>query len=344
MLNNRASFDVAYYNKKSYDQIFSVPASASSGYTRIVRNAGDLRNKGLEISVRGRPIQAGSFTWDLMANWTRNRNSVIELAEGVDNLHLAGYSWPSIRIMEGLPYGVIWGYGYQKNCMPETGDYCFTDQPTGALIIGDTDCASVRQNITGDCYGLPIRTQNQMPLGEALPDWLANISTQVRYKAVGLSGLVDIRNGSRILNFEIQYTTGRSGRHIITNDRYSEDLFEGINQNTGETNTKTVIKDPTYYELVYGYDKHEGQIEDGGFVKLRELTLSVDVPQSLLAPVGLNFATLYLSGRNLKIWSDFSMGDPESDISGGANSAWQYYRQFPGPQTRGITMGLRARF
>ncbi len=344
MLDNRASLDVSYYNKKSYDQIFSVPSSASSGYTRIVRNAGDLRNKGLEVSVRGRPIQTQDFSWDVMANWTRNRNSVIELAPGIDNLHLAGYSWPSIRIMEGLPYGVIWGYGYQRNCVAATGDYCFPNQPVGALITGDENCASVRYNREGDCHGLPIRTQSQIPLGEALPNWLGNISTQLRYKGVGLSGLLDIRNGSNILNFEIQYTTGRNGRHIFTNDRYSEEVVEGINQTTGEPNTHTVVKDPTYYELVHGYDKHEGQIEPGGFVKLRELTLSYDIPRSLLGNVGVDFATVYVTGRNLKVWSDFSMGDPEADVSGGANSAWQYYRHFPGPQTRGVTMGIRARF
>jgi TonB-linked SusC/RagA family outer membrane protein len=343
-LSNRLSMEVAYYNKKSYDQIFSVPSSSASGYNSIVRNAGDLRNEGWEVSLRGRPVQTQDLTWDLGANWTRNRNSVIELAPGVDNLHLAGYSWPSIRIMEGLPYGVIWGYGYQRNCVEATGDYCFPNQPVGALILGDEDCASVRYNQAGDCHGLPIRTQSQIPLGSALPDWLANISSQVRYKGFGLSGLLDIRKGSRILNFEIQYTTGRNGRHIFTNDRYSTTVMEGINQTTGEPNTHERVKDQRYYELVYGYDKHEGQIEDGGFVKLRELTLSYDIPRSVLGRVGIDFARLYVSGRNLKTWSDFSMGDPEGDVSGGTNSAWQYYRHFPGPQTKGFTIGMRTRF
>jgi len=343
-LNNRASLEVAYYTKKSYDQIFSVPSSATSGYSSITRNAGDLRNEGWEVSLRGRPIQAGDLTWDLGVNWTRNRNSVIELAPGVDNLHLAGYSWPSIRIMEGLPYGVIWGYGYQRNCDPKTGDYCFPDMPKGALILGDEDCASVRYNQTGDCYGLPIRTQSQIPLGSALPNWLGNVTSQIRYRGFGLSGLLDIRNGSRILNFEIQYMTGRNGRHIWTNDRYSTTTVKGINQSTGEWNTHERVKDEIYYELMYGYDKHEGQIEPGGFVKLRELTLSYDVPRSLLGYMNVDFATLYVSGRNLKTWSDFSMVDPEGDISSGANSAWQYYRHFPAPQTKGVTIGLRARF
>lgn len=341
LLRNRARLDVSYYDKKSFDQIFEVPSSAASGYTEIVRNAGDLRNKGLEISLQARPIETEDFTWDIRANWTRNRNSVISLAPGIDNLILAGYSWPSIRIMEGLPYGVIWGYGFQRNCVEATSDVCFSDQPKGALLIGDEDCVSDRG---GSCYGLPIRTQNQLPLGDAMPNWLGNISTQIRYKGFGLSGLVDIRNGSKILNFEIQYTTGRNGRHIFTNDRWSETVVEGVNVKTGEPNDVTVIKDPQYYELTYGYDRHENQIEPGGFVKLREVTLSYDVPSTLLSRFGVERGTVYVTGRNLGVWSDFSMGDPEADVYGGQNAASQFFRQFPAPQTKGVTFGLRASF
>lgn len=346
LLRNRARLDVSYYDKKSFDQIFRVPSSASSGYTSIVRNAGDMRNKGWEVSLRARPIETEDFSWDVLANWTRNRNSVISLAPGIDNIALAGYDWPSIRIMEGLPYGVIWGYGFQRNCVEETSNICFPDQPEGALLIGDEDCISDRG---GSCYGLPIRTQSQLPLDDAMPNWLGNISTQLRYKGFGLSGMVDIRNGSKILNFERQYTTGGSGangggRHIVTNDRYSETVIEGVNVKTGQPNDVTVVKDPQYYELVHGYDRHESQIEPGGFVKLREVTLSYDVPSALLGRFGVERGTVYVTGRNLHVWSDFSAGDPEADIYGGQNGATQFFRQWPAPQTRGVTIGLRASF
>lgn len=341
LLQNRARLDVSYYDKKSFDQIFRVPASASSGYTSIVRNAGDLRNKGWEVSLQARAIETRDFSLDLFANWTRNRNSVIELAPGIDNIILAGYSWPSIRIMEGLPYGVIWGYGFQRNCVESTSSVCFPNQPTGALLIGDENCVSDRG---GSCYGLPLRTQSQLPLGDAMPNWLANFSTQVRYKAVGLSSLWDVRNGSKILNFEIQYTTGRNGRHIFTNDRYEETVVEGINVNTGLPNDVQLVKDPHYFELMYGYDRHENQIEPGGFVKLREVTLSLDVPTSLLSRINVDRGTLFVTGRNLGVWSDFSMGDPEGDVYGGSSGATQFFRQFPAPQTRGWTIGFRASF
>ncbi|HUF68898.1 MAG TPA: SusC/RagA family TonB-linked outer membrane protein [Longimicrobiales bacterium] len=341
LLNNRARLDVSYYNKKSFDQIFRVPSSSASGYNTIVRNAGDLRNTGFEVSVRGRPIETEDFTFDVLANWTRNRNEVLELAPGIDNIRLAGYSWPSIRIMEGLPYGVIWGYGFQRNCVEATSAICFSNQPVGALLIGDENCISDRG---GSCHGLPIRTQSQLPLGEALPNWLANFTTDMRYKALGLSSMWDIRNGSQILNFEIQYTTGRTGRHIFTNSRYEETVVDGVNVNTGQPNDVVLVKDPQYFELMYGYDRHENQIEPGGFVKLRQVTFSLDVPPNLIGRFGVNNGTLFVTGRNLGVWSDFSMGDPESDVYGGSSGATQFFRQFPAPQTRGWTIGFRASF
>jgi hypothetical protein len=141
-LGGRARADVSAYRKSSYDQIFSVPSSAVAGYTNITRNAGDLRNSGIELTMSGRPIEFGRFSWDVMVNWARNRSEVLELAPGVTSLGLAGYSWPQIRIMEGQPYGVIWGYGWQRNCVEPNP--CFESTPAGTLLIGDN--------------GYPIRT------------------------------------------------------------------------------------------------------------------------------------------------------------------------------------------
>jgi hypothetical protein len=176
-----------------------------------------------------------------------------------------------------------------------------------------------------------------------MPNWLANFSTDMRYKALGLSSMWDVRNGSKVLNFEIQYQA-TNGRHIFTNDRWTETVVDGVNVNTGQPNDVPVIKDPQYMTLMYGYDRHENHIEPGGFVKLRQVSLSLDVPQNLIGRFGVNNGTLYVTGRNLGVWSDFSMGDPESDVYGGGSGAGQFFRQFPAPQTRGWTVGFRASF
>ena len=104
------------------------------------------------------------------------------------------------------------------------------------------------------------------------------------------------------------------------------------------------MRDQDYYGLVYGFDRHESQIEPAGFVKLREVTLSFDIPTRFMRGVSIEQATLYLTGRNLGVWSDFSMGDPEGDVYGGQNAGGAYFRQFPQPQTRAWLLGMRANF
>lgn len=225
----RARADMSAYRKSSYDQIFSVPSSSVTGYTNITRNAGDLRNTGVEVTLRGRPLEIGEFSWDAGVNWARNRSEVLKLAPGVTSIGLAGYSWPQIRIMEGQPYGVIWGYGFKRNCVDPNP--CFTTSPSGTMLIGND--------------GYPIRTDELRNLGTVMPDWTGSFTSEVRFGSVAVSGLADVRHGGKLLNFETQYEVN-NGRSILTNDRYTWVVHEGVNVNTGQANTVRLFKDQDY--------------------------------------------------------------------------------------------------
>jgi TonB-linked SusC/RagA family outer membrane protein len=325
--DGRARADISAYSKSSYDQIFSVPSSAVAGYTSITRNAGDLRNRGVEVTLSGRPVELGRFSWDLMLNWAKNRSEVLELAPGVTSLGLAGYAWPQIRIMEGQPYGVIWGYGWKRNCVEPNP--CFESSPAGTMLIGDN--------------GYPIRTDELRNLGTVPPKWTGSLRSDLRFGSLSLSGLLDVRRGSKIINFETQYTV-TNGRSILTADRYTFVTHEGININTGQPNTVRLYKDQDYYGLVYGFDRHEMQIEPGGFVKLRAVEMSYTMPRNIVRKMGAQTGSVFVSARNLAVWSNFSLGDPEGDIYGGQNAGGQYFRQFNEPQTRSLIVGLRTSF
>ena len=325
--NGRARADLSVYRKSSYDQIFSVPSSSVTGYTSIVRNAGDLRNNGIELSLGGRPIDVGDFSWDVNVNWAKNKSKVLSLAPGVTSISLAGYSWPQIRIMEGQPYGVIWGYGWKRNCVAD--DPCFDNVAEGTKLIDDN--------------GYPIKSDELRNLGTVMPNWTGSVFSEVHFKGFGLSALVDVRNGGKIINFETQYEVN-NGRSILTADRYTWTVEEGVNVNTGQPNTVRLFKDQSYYPLIYGFDRHESQIEPAGFTKLRELSLSYRLGDDLAKRLSLQGATVYVTGRNLAVWSDFSMGDPEGDVYGGQNAGGQYFRQFNGPQTRSVVFGIRTLF
>jgi len=326
-LGNRARGEVSMYRKSSYDQIFSVPSSAASGFTNISRNAGDLRNKGIEVSLGGRPIDTRMFSWDARVNWAKNKSEVLRLAPGVTSIALAGYSWPQIRIMEGQPYGVIWGYGWKKNCI--AADPCYKDVPVGTKLIGDD--------------GFPIKSDDQRNLGTVEPDWTGSVTSEFRLGPVALSGLLDVRHGGKLINFETQYEV-TNGRSLLTEDRYTWTTWDGVNINTGKPNTKALFKDQDYYPLIYGTDRAEEQIEPAGFVKLRELTLSYRLSDRLSSKLSLQGATLYLTGRNLRGWYGSISGDPEQDLSQGQNAGQQFFRQFSEPQTRSFLVGIRSLF
>src|SRR5439155_1092334 len=81
---------------------------------------------------------------------------------GVTSIYLSGYSWSQIRIMEGEPYGVIWGYGWKKNCVAAAP--CFNDVAAGTLLIGDD--------------GYPIKSDDQRNLGSVQPDWTGSAMSE----------------------------------------------------------------------------------------------------------------------------------------------------------------------
>ena len=327
LFGGRLNSEMSLYRKSSYDQIFSVPSSSSTGFTSISRNAGNLRNKGIELSIAGRPIETRAFSWDGRVSWAKNRSTVLSLAPGVSSIYLAGYSWPQIRIMEGQPYGVIWGYGWKKNCV--AADPCFKDVAPGALLIGDD--------------GFPQRSDDQRNLGTVQPDWTGSATSEFRVGRFALSGLVDIRHGGKLINFETQYEVN-NGRSLLTADRYTWTTWNGVNINTGKQNTVPLYKDQDYYPLIYGFDRHEMQLENAGFVKLRELSLSYRLPEAIARKMSLQNASVYFTGRNLRGWWASPSGDPEQDLSQGTNAGQQYFRQFSAPQTRSFIAGVRSIF
>jgi TonB-linked SusC/RagA family outer membrane protein len=327
MLNGRAHAEVSLYQKSSYDQIFSVPSSPATGFTNISRNAGDLRNKGVEVSIGGRPIENRFFSWDGRINFAKNRSNVLSLAPGVTSISLAGYSWPQIRIMQGQPYGVIWGYGWKKNCV--AADPCFQNVKPGTLLIGDD--------------GYPIKSDDQRNLGTVEPDWTGSATSEISVGRFALSALLDIRHGGKLINFETQYETS-NGRSVLTADRYTWTTWQGVNINTGQPNTKALFKDQDYYPLIYGTDRAENQLENAGYAKLRELSLSYRLSDNLARRINLQNASIYVTGRNVRSWYSSPSGDPEQDLSQGTNAGQQYFRQFSAPQTRSFLVGVRSLF
>ncbi|MBL1410716.1 SusC/RagA family TonB-linked outer membrane protein [Sphingobacterium faecale] len=306
---NRIGLEFSYYNKKSENQILQQPMAPTSGYAYLVANAGKLSNSGVEVMLDLVPVKTNDFTWNIVTNFSKNKYKLESLAEGVDNIYLGGFDNPQVRIDANYGY-VIWGKGFQKN---EKGETLIDDE------------------------GLPLES-DLGPIGNVLPDWNMGIRNSIRYKNLALSGLLDVRTGGKLLNLDLTYTT-YYGSSVLTEDRGSTIKHEGVRED-GSENDIVVTKDQNYYQNWFS-NIDQNFIEDAGYIKLREVTLSYTLPKTWLQKAKIGEVTFSATGRNLWIKSDFSYKDPEGSLIG--NQVQGLYHSVT-PGSKGFTFGVNVKF
>ena len=319
MLDSRLKFDFAYYDKETKDQIIFVDAAPSSGFVDRFENVGIVSNKGYEITLSGTPIRTEDFEWNISTNWTTYENVVEELVEGVESVTLNGFSGTSSRAVAGESYGAIFGSRFARN-------------DAGEVLIDDD--------------GYPLQATTDGVIGDPIPNWLAGISNQFQYKNIGLSFLIDIRQGGDvwcgtcgILDY--------FGVSEVTLLRDQTTVFEGVVESTGQPNSQVVpYSDPTIsennnYWRRYGFGGlSETAIYDGSWVRLREVTLTYSLPEKWLDNTFINDLTLSAFGRNLWVETDYPGVDPETNLTGDSNGMGLDYFNQPNTKSYGLNVQL----
>ena len=310
-LKNRLSFEGSYFNRKTSDLLTPTPINPSSGFYKYNLNAGSMRDRGIELLVSGTPIKTRNFTWDVSANFTRIRNTVLNLAPGVDRLQFGGFGGSGgIYAFAGKPYGVIYGSQYLRDS-------------AGNKLVDDN--------------GLPIIGPNGV-LANTNPDFLAGLSNTFTFKSFSFSFVFDWKQGGSIYNLDNHYNW-YYGTPKATENR-NPVLVKGNYQSTGKPNT-TPITAQAYYQQVSNID--EAVIEDASYIKLRSVSLSYTLGQSTLKGSPFKSISINLSGNNLWIYkAHFTGSDPEVSLQGSGNG--QGVINFLTPTSRNFIVGLRASF
>lgn len=319
---NRLGVDLTWYKANSKDQILAVPVSNATGYGSLWINAGEIENKGIELALTGTPLQMGDFRWDATVNFTRNRNMVVDIAEGVDDILLAtqsGYLQATVamRITNGQPYGDLYGTAFQR--------YYSDGEPDGLTHLDRSRPMLIGAN------GFPTLTpaSKQMVLGNVMPDWLAGIRNTFSYKNVSLSFLVDVRWGNDQYDQYGNYLAAFL-KSDFTNDRNDVVIFDGVLAD-GTPNTQQVWlgqglgPDGRDYGAGYYRNYHRAMSEyfvsDASFVKLRNVTLNYNLPKSWLTPLSLKAVSVSGSLNNIILWTPWRNFDPESYSTGSGSNA-----------------------
>ncbi len=328
--NNRLYLDATAYKSNTYEQIFPVSVSKATGFSRVFLNAGNVENKGIEFTLRGRPVITNNFSWSAQINFNKNVSEVVALTEGVEYFELVGpQGGISIGAKVGEPFGVIRGsaFVYHENGQP------IVDPASGRYLISD---------------------QSNEIIGNMLPDWIGSVSNTFNYKNWSLNVLIGVRWGGDIFSLDQWYGQG-TGLYPITaglnkkgnpkRDPVSEGggvLLPGVNPdgtpNTTYTNAFNVL---SAYGFVF--NPTQAYIYDGSFIKLREVGLTYSLPSSFLESLGgINRASISVTGRNLWIiHKNLPFADPEASLTSGNV---QGYSGGNLPAIRNVTFNITLNF
>ncbi|MCL7763698.1 SusC/RagA family TonB-linked outer membrane protein [Polaribacter sp. Z014] len=327
-LDNRVGFDAAYYKNNSVDQIFGVPVSKATGFTSKILNAGEIENKGIELSLYGSPIKTEDFTWNMNVNWSKNENTVVSLVDGIENLQLGDFQGGvTLNARVGQPYGVIQG-----------SDYTYID---GEKVV---DASNGQYVATA--------TSDQV-IGDINPEWNMGISNNFQYKNFSLSFLIDIQKGGSIFSLDQYYglATGLYAETAFTNDLGNPVrntiadgggfINPGVNAD-GSTNTTRI--DANRFGA-FGYRRglpNKAFVYDASYVKLRELAVTFNFPQKVLDKTFLSNATVSFVGTNLWI---IHKNTPHEDPEGGLGAGnLQGYSVGSLPTTRDFGFNVKLQF
>lgn len=294
-LNNRLGFDFAWYKTNAKNQLLRIPMDHMSGYTNRIVNAGNIQNTGVELMVNATPIQTETgFQWDIMANFSKNKNTIIELVEGVDKYELGSYDNLKVYAVAGGNYGEIWGTKFQR-VTDESSPYF------GQLLLSSS--------------GTPQGTGDIEKIGDQQADCLLGITNTFSYKNFTFSFLIDCRFGGDIFSSTNQ-ALQKVGRAAVTDDR-SPIVVEGVisdGQGGYIPNTQE-ISAQQYWTAVAGGNTgiSEANLYSATNVRLRNVALNYSFPKSMLSKTPFQQVKLGVSCNNVwMIKSNMNGIDPES--------------------------------
>jgi hypothetical protein len=298
-LNDRIGFTATVYYQRIKDLVVPRTLAPTSGGSLIVDNVGEMENRGVELQLTGTPIKKEDFTWDVSFIYNRNRNKVTKLPRVNGNaqaIPIENAAGAPVFLVEGQPAGVFFGTAYARN--PD-GSFLLTpqgfrqDERAASQASGSVDYVPDRTG--GDGQPNTSRPLANVIIGDPNPDWTGSFSSNLTYKKLGLRVLLDAVQGVSVFNAD-----KRTRQGVGLGDLAEQEL-------RGEL--------PRGY-IFSVYNTQEFRVDDGSFVKLREIALSYGLPT---LTTFINSLNLSLIGRNLYSWDNYNGFDPETSAGGASD-------------------------
>lgn len=309
VLNNRLTFAMDYYYKKTTDMLMNVslPAGAAAANS-IARNEGEMTNKGFEFSINSHNL-TGEFTWDTDFNISFNKNKLTKLS--LQKIYTAATTCEAVNeaVVRNVPGRSLGGfYGYISDGVdPETGELMYRDLNKDGRIS----------------------TSDRTYIGDPNPDFTYGITNSLSWKGINLSIFIQGSYGNDIFNASRMETEG---------------MYDGKNQSTRVLSRWRIPGQITNIPKA-GFDMKNSTyfIEDGSYLRVKDISISYNIQCRTFKKWGISRLQPYFTATNLLTWTSYSGMDPEVN-QWGNNGAVQGIDWGTYPQSKSYVFGINVEF
>ena len=352
LFGGRLGFELTGYIQSTEDVLLRTALAPSTGFDSQLANIGTLNNRGVEVLVRALPVSTDAVQWSTSFTFGANRG-VVDLNPDIEEdpdatLTLGGFGLVSqlddqpLGTFYTTPFrrdadGRILGIAYDAtNCDGDGAPGCLALDANGdpVIVAGELD----ENRILRDDSGNPlyaIKGDGPAIIGDPNPDWTGSWINEVQVgRGLSFRAQLDASVGGDIFNF-----TRRLGSLFVfgTTEDYGFELDGTAPIDYYRNSTYTA---PSGETTAYGtFSLFENWVEDGSFVKLREISVSYAIPAQFVRGVGIDALRATIYGRNLFSFDNYSGYDPETNVAGQSNTVRGYdFVQVPIPRTFGFTL------
>ena len=317
--DSRLNLDITVYNKASIDQLLDRDLDPATGYTVQRINAGTVTNKGIEMAIGYTIIRNKNWKWQLDGLFARNRSMVSDIPLDLKEIRTAGYTNLGNFAINGQPLGIIKGTAFQR-------------ADNGQRLVA--------------ANGYYLADNTISVLGDPNPEYKMTGITTLAYKALSFRVQVEYTHGGDFYSATSSVLLGRGVTRDTEFDRSLPIILPGVTADK-MPNTKQISSTEAYFNnTVAGGSADEAGIYDATNVRIREASLTYNLPQKFLSKLPFGSLSLTVSGTNLWYYAPnfpkYVHFDPETSGLGVSNGRGLEF--FTGPSSRRVGASLRVTF
>lgn len=301
-LFDRLNGTIDWYTRRTEDMLIAAPLPYTTGFSSLNQNVGKIRNSGIEVQLDAEIINTNDLKWNAGVNFAANRSKVLELAPGQD------FIGTSIRYVVGDQLITYWLYDY-AGVNPQNGNALWRNEE-GLLSENYSDARRIR-------------------CGSPEPLWTGGFNTDISWKGLSLSVLLEARYGNKVLNYD---------RMTFEADGYygDQNVWKGALNYWKKPGDMNVLPKPVYNNTSNSMLTSTRYLEDGSYLRIKDITLAYNLPSKWIKKALMSGVRIYASALNLYTFHNMNYFDPEHGTMG--NTIISY------PMTRSMIVGVDITF